>query len=151
MKERNSIQIIWGRTSYKNTIGEEGGRGQCPKKQVFLREDFLFKAQNKDTESYPFSTRWGMPLYKGSDTAENTPEVPKHIEVGKGIAMLYFSVLWMYMIEGEGAFPNCFQKSVHLHTCLCFCFSFACDHPSICLCSKVRDRAMTAFQLAPKW
>ena len=25
------------------------------------------------------------------------------------------------------------------------------DQASTCLCSKVRDRAMTAFQLAPKW
>ena len=25
------------------------------------------------------------------------------------------------------------------------------DQPSTCLCSKVRDRVMTAFQLAPKW
>ena len=50
--------------------------------------------------------RRSMLLYKGSDTAENTPEVPKHIEVGKecGIAMLYFSVLWMYMTGGGGYF-----------------------------------------------
>ena len=25
------------------------------------------------------------------------------------------------------------------------------DQASTCLCSKVRDRAMTAFQLTPKW
>ena len=74
-------------------------------KQMFLREEFPFKAQNRDTKSYPFSTRWGMPrksilLYKGSDTTENTPEVPKHVVVGRecAIAMLYFSLLWMYMI-----------------------------------------------------
>ena len=40
------------------------------------------------------------------------------------------------------------QQSCTAHEIGQFCHQ---DHPSICLCSKVRDRAMTAFQLAPKW
>ena len=40
------------------------------------------------------------------------------------------------------------QQSCKAHEIGQFCHQ---DHPSICLCSKVRDRAMTAFQLAPKW
>ena len=40
------------------------------------------------------------------------------------------------------------QQSCKAHEIGQFCHQ---DHPSICLGSKVRDRAMTAFQLAPKW
>ena len=40
------------------------------------------------------------------------------------------------------------QKSWKAHEIGQFCHQ---DHPSICLCSKVRDHAMTAFQLALKW
>ena len=40
------------------------------------------------------------------------------------------------------------QQSCKAHEIGQFCHQ---AHPSICLGSKVRDRAMTAFQLAPKW
>ena len=76
----------------------EGGNN-APKKQVFLREDFPFKAKKKIEKVYPFSTRWGVPrksmlLYKGSDTAENTPEVPKHVVVRKECTSLCYISLF---------------------------------------------------------
>ena len=40
------------------------------------------------------------------------------------------------------------QQSYRAHTKGKF---FHQDRPSICFCSKVRDCAMTTFQLAPKW
>ena len=40
------------------------------------------------------------------------------------------------------------QQSYRAHTIGQFCHQ---DRPSICLCSKVRDCVMTAFQLVPKW
>ena len=40
------------------------------------------------------------------------------------------------------------QQSYKAHTKGQFCHQ---DRPSICLCSKVRDCVMTAFQLVPKW
>ena len=40
------------------------------------------------------------------------------------------------------------QQSYRAHTIGQFCHQ---DRPSICLCSKVRDRVITAFQLALKW
>ena len=40
------------------------------------------------------------------------------------------------------------QQSYRAHTIGQFCHQ---DWPSICLCSKVRDRVIWAFQLTPKW
>ena len=44
--------------------------------------------------------------------------------------------------------PSTQQQSCQAHKIGQFCHQ---HQPSICLCSKVRDRAITAFQLAPKW
>ena len=72
----------------------------------------------------------------------------------------YFSRFWAlaensYIFMIAGLEPKLFilksstqQQSYRAHTIGQFCHQ---DRPSICLCSKVRDRVITAFQLAPKW
>ena len=60
-----------------------------------------------------------------------------------------------YIFINAGLEPKLFeiksstqQQSCKAHKIGQFCHQ---DQPSICLCSRVTDRATTAFQLAPKW
>ena len=61
----------------------------------------------------------------------------------------------LYIFINAGLEPKLFeiksstqQQSCKAHKIGQFCHQ---DQPSICLCSRVTDRATTAFQLAPKW
>ena len=76
---------------------------------------------------------------------------------------LQFQLIWpkcpfrriFYIFINTGLEPKIFvfksstqQQSCRAHKMGPFCHQ---GWPSICIWSKVRDRAMTAFQLAPKW
>ena len=61
----------------------------------------------------------------------------------------------LYIFINAGLEPKLFeiksstqQQSCKAHKIGQFCHQ---DQPSICLCSRVTDRATTAFHLAPKW
>ena len=62
-------------------------------------------------------------------------------------------ISYIFKIAGLGLILFVFQPLAQQEKCKAHKIGQFChqDQPSICLCSKVRDRAMTAFQLAPKW
>ena len=99
--------------------------------------------------------------------AKNRLKVLKHsypifqkTPVHRRLKNLIFGHFWAlaensYIFMIAGLEPKLFilksstqQQSYRAHTIGQFCHQ---DRPSICLCSKVRDCVMTAFQLAPKW
>ena len=53
----------------------------------------------------------------------------------------------------SGTQNNCFKSSTQQQSCRAYKIGQFCHQgrPSICLWSKVRDRALTTFQQAPKW
>ena len=62
-------------------------------------------------------------------------------------------ISYIFKIAGLGLILFVFQPLAQQENCKAHKIGQFChqDQPSICLCSKVRDRAMTAFRLAPKW
>ena len=64
-----------------------------------------------------------------------------------------FGKLLHFIIDGREPKLFDFKSSSQQQCCKAHKIGQIChqDQASTCLCSKVRDRAMTAFQLAPKW
>ena len=64
-----------------------------------------------------------------------------------------FGKLLHFIIDGRESKLFDFKSSSQQQCCKAHKIGQLChqDKASTCLCSKVRDRAMTAFQLAPKW
>ena len=62
-------------------------------------------------------------------------------------------ISYIFEIAGPGLILFVFQPLAQQENCKAHKIGQFChqDQPSICLCSKARDRVMTAFQLAPKW
>ena len=62
-------------------------------------------------------------------------------------------ISYIFKIAGLGLILFVFQPLAQQENCKAHKIGKFChqDQPSICLCSKVRDRARTAFKLAPKW
>ena len=62
-------------------------------------------------------------------------------------------ISYIFKIAGLGLILFVFQPLAQQENCKAHKIGKFChqDQPSICLCSKVRDRVMTAFQLALKW
>ena len=60
---------------------------------------------------------------------------------------------YIFIIDGLEPKLFDFKSSSQQQCCKAHKIGQLChqDQASTCLCSKVRDRAMTAFQLAPKW
>ena len=62
-------------------------------------------------------------------------------------------LLYIFILAGLEPKPFEFKSSTQQQSCKAHKIGQFChqDQPSICLCSRVTDRATTAFHLAPKW